>query len=305
MHWAGFMKKPMFAPGLLALFVFVPLQASEFVTERLVYYWNANDAQTRDAHWRSQAPALEHAATWSTRELTLRSVGDSATYLQKAWHWNGSARSIPDAPATFAGLDTPTFEIWYRPESLSGGQVIFETGGYGQGLSINQLDDQIVVLIKNHGGTEDPSDVVLTHRLSPGDIKDFIQVVVVTSGTGGTTLYVNPIGETSPAVAKVGSPRDYGSFGGSNIAQLGNANQLGGAMAPSGPGEVGDLYYAATYGPFRGEIGMLRFYNAMLSGQQIGRNYVATIPEPARQAWAFALVLGVVVCMGYARRRNH
>lgn len=259
----------------------VAYSSASIVTDSLAFNWDSATAVQGQA-WQSSAPAADTSATWSTAGLTLSPVTGSGTVFTQAWEFDNS--DVPTSVGAFNGLvPDGSFEVWFKPSDLDGGETIFETGGNAIGLSIHLLDDQVVVLMKDASSSA-ASEVVLTHTLTSADIDDFIQVVVTTNGVpqggpdpGSHNLYVNTASATDAATIDDFDTFAFGSFGGANVAELGGQNQPGGTESG---GIAGDIDAAATYGEFVGDIALLRIYDDVLTSEEVAQNFAATVPEP-------------------------
>jgi len=189
-----------------------------------------------------------------------------------------------ETQGALTGLRT-SFELWFRPSDLAGGpQVLFETGGRIDGLSITLNDADLLFRVQ-----DDSVNVVsLGHDLGPIGVSEFIQVVGVVDLGATALLFVN-----GSQVAS-GSAAGILDWSGSGAAGVGDVNgRVGGT---NGPGE-GDLF---GYGNFAGEIAILRYYeNASLDATQVADAYaaVASAPEPGT-----ALLLGVGLAAFTVRR---
>ena len=177
-----------------------------------------------------------------------------------------------------------SFEIWFRPDSMSGGeQVLFETGGGGDGLSLLLDDNLLSFRVKDSGTT------VTTAAFDLGsDTSEFFQAAITLSRGGTASLYVDGALATSTSAAGIND------WTGSNGAALGGRN------GNVGGNDGGDLN---GYGAFQGEIALFRFYrNQVLTVGEVQQNFdaVAT-PEPGT---AVLGALGLIGLAGYARRNR-
>jgi len=174
-----------------------------------------------------------------------------------------------------AGYDarSATFELWFKPEALSGKAVLFETGGNVDGTAI-RLNGDLVEF-----ATQDSSGPTLAFDLDLGDdgidSGDFIQVVgVVDFEADEVLLYVNGY------LKAVQTGYTGVDWSGSDGAALG---KVVGTVAGANNG-------AFTSTVFDGQIAVFRFYPKALTEGQVARNYIAIVPEPATLAF---LGLGV------------
>jgi cysteine-rich repeat protein len=177
--------------------------------------------------------------------------------LAGAVFFDGSApgAGIP----TFADLpgnptnDPVTLELWARPSDRAGFEVLFESGGAQNGISV-VLDDDVVIGTVSSGG-------VSTVSATLPDTGDFSQIALVFEpGIDRFELYLD--GELADAVAAV-----------PNLWTGGNGPAIGG---PGGPGDNigGNLDGALTgAGTFVGEIALLAVHEAALSTDDVRRRY--------------------------------
>ncbi|MEM7624178.1 MAG: LamG-like jellyroll fold domain-containing protein [Planctomycetota bacterium] len=256
------------------------------VTDSLTFNWDANTA-TAATDWQSTSPASDTAGTWGTTGTDpVLSAVISSTSITQAYTFDGiGAVSSPSVLGTnqFSSIaPDASFELWVKPTDLTGGEMLFETGGNGRGLSIALNGSDVVVLMKQ-AGSSDPSEAVLTQTLSSGDIDDFIQIVVTTDGAASHALYVNSVDEVNPSVVSASSAVTFGDFGGTNIASLGGNSQGGGTQSGAG-----DIDNDATYGDYSGQIGLIRIYDDVLTASELADNFNATVPEPSSLAVALA-----------------
>jgi hypothetical protein len=166
-----------------------------------------------------------------------------------------------------------SLELWFRPADMNGGQqVLFETGGNQDGLSLLLDDSLLTFRVKDNGN-------VVTQTFDLGlDASEFFQAAITISLGGTASLYVDGLLAGSTSAAGIGD------WTNNNGAGIGTRNgQLGGNSG-------GDLN---GYGDFLGEIALLRFYrNQVLTGPDIQQNFdaVAT-PEPGT---ALLVAIGLI-----------
>jgi hypothetical protein len=164
-----------------------------------------------------------------------------------------------------------SFELWFNAQDLNGQHVLFETGG-GKGVALTLDGDQV------HGfaGTND-LDVEKSATITQG----WNQVVITGNmNTDQMQFFLNGGGRQTGALGNAES------WSGGNPPGLGQvAGVVGGSVTPSGP--------------FDGQIGLLRFYNAELSAADVEQNYTSIVPEPTSLA---LLGLGGLTMLGRSRR---
>ncbi len=244
-------------------------------------------------NWRASAPGTDPTNEWN------------ATIGSHQWSVSGASQGVPSSSYTpitgaydFSSGDTATgvsfqgiasgnpsnedvsLELWFRPNDLSGGQqVLFETGGGVDGLSILLNDDVLSLRVKDGG-----NDLTLSHTL-PSAPSDFVQVAITLALDSTAELWVDGVLEQS------GSASGINDWTGSNGSGIGSRNgNVGGNIG-------GDLN---AYGSFQGEIALFRFYrNQVLTGAQVQQNFDAiATPEPGT---AVLVALGLA---GLAARRR-
>ncbi|MCA9245594.1 MAG: lamin tail domain-containing protein [Planctomycetales bacterium] len=161
--------------------------------------------------------------------------------------------------ASFQGLGetgSASFEMWFRPASLSGGdQILFETGGIN-GVSFTLTDDLLRFGTSNSSETPDFRELLYT--LSPDEAANFVQVVgVIDTENAQTRLYVNgaPAGVIEAATAL---------WTGGNGAGLAQPNTAAGGYASGS--EFG-------HGKFTGEMAVFNFNDAALTDEQVGARF--------------------------------
>lgn len=247
---------------------------ADVVTDALVFNYDG-DSQTASA-WTSSTPGSDTSRPWSaTGSLTLGASGSTQTNITTAYDLTGGGFT----GAAFNGLgNTASFEVWLKPDSLTGGkQVVYETGGTSQGFSLTLWNADLKFEVKTGDTfTAPPAANIMTRTLAAGEITDFIQVVV-TVQPGGTTMYVNPVGTANPSTAA--GTGTASTFAGGEIAGLGTlGSNLGGGVSSPTTHE----WASAQFTAFDGKIGLFRVYDDVLTGAEVADNFAAIIiPEPS------------------------
>jgi hypothetical protein len=171
---------------------------------------------------------------------------------------NPAAVTGGDMGLGFPSQDT-TFEIWVRPTELNETpQVIFETGGPGEGSGI-LISSSSVRFLHSTGGVNTIDLEVPVLLLNPND---FVQILVsVDSATGDVALFVKGAAgglDSGTANGTIGVPDGRASlftwsgFGGAVDGALGGT----GGMAAEG---------TTT---FQGDIGFFKIYNRALTSAE-------------------------------------
>ena len=143
-----------------------------------------------------------------------------------------------------------SFEIWFRPSDLVGDEMIFESGGGTDGIAIYMESGDLFVSVRDSG-----TILNLSHTLTAGEITEFVQVVATVDLTNDVvTVYVNGASVTSGAYTG-------NDWGGTDDAGLGRVNSGSGAQN------------GGAYNDFDGEIAIFRFYESVLSVDEVTENY--------------------------------
>ncbi|MEM1058661.1 MAG: PEP-CTERM sorting domain-containing protein [Verrucomicrobiota bacterium] len=305
--------RPLFMSAftLMALALVQPGNAQ--VVSNLVYqYDNVGAAATS---WASSGGSNSPVRDWTiggtSVDVTLDNSPATSTTISSAFNFPGNGSENANLPkfrgtvGSFSGLGAnSTFEIWVRPSALMTGgdmpELIFETGGWGRGMSISFWNDNTIHLAAKDTGTvdTDANIVLVSDALSASDVTDFIQIVAVMSDTAsGFALYVNPVSSADPdtpddTLVKIGS--DWVGTDGAGLGGI--ENQLGGGANGGGGGAT---YFNGAFRTFDGEIGLMRFYDASLTGADVETNFLSVVPEPASGA---LLAVGGLFLL--ARRRR-
>jgi len=177
-----------------------------------------------------------------------------------------------------------SFEIWFKPSSLTGGQqCLWESGGTGTGSSIALNDSTL-------SWNVDGGSLVQTASHDISSVAgEFIQAVgTVNLDSNTVNLYVNGLlvdtDNTGTGTFDDWCGTDDGGIG---IMQ-GTMGALGG-----------------TWNSFIGDIALFKLYNNELTAGEVARNYYAItlIPEPsAFLIWA--LLAGLGMGLGWRRRQR-
>ncbi len=182
---------------------------------------------------------------------------DSATW--------GSQDPQDDFPANLTD-NSFSFEVWFKPNDLSGQEVLVDLGGSGDGSSLTLDNDTLQFVVKHAGNSQ-----AVTFDLTDADITNFIQAVGVIDLEGDKIqLYIDGVLELGLQATFTGS-----DWAGTDACNLGSK---GGTVGGTG-GALGDIN---GYGTLQGDIAIARFYADALTGSEVQAAYDAVaIPEPA------------------------
>lgn len=188
-----------------------------------------------------------------------------------------------------------SFELWFKPDSLSGGdQLLYEVGGTGAGSYISLQDDQLSVFVKSaFAGNDQTVSTTLTND-------GWTQVVAVIHNTYDASLpsaddfvdlYVNGVlAATSISVS------DVNDWAGGNQAGLGT---IGGSFASGGP--LTDPGDGGTSLDLKGEIAIFEYVPSALTATDVANRYAAitsaaalATPEPGAMVLAGVCLVGAL-----------
>ena len=166
----------------------------------------------------------------------------------------GTGRTPALSDGTAGEVDS-SFEVWFKPDSLAGGeQVIAEFGGLLNGSYIS-LDDDVVTFFTTSGGNSGSVSTILNST-------DWTQVVANWTATGDLELFVDGQSEdttTGTTFTRYAGGNQWG------LGQVGgdpNAGLAVGGPVTADPNNNSDI-------DFDGEIGLFRYYPIALSESQV------------------------------------
>ncbi|MFT5525979.1 MAG: hypothetical protein ACI9HK_003949, partial [Pirellulaceae bacterium] len=199
-------------------------------------------------------PAEGNALQWSFNTVPdLVQTAGELTGITQAYEFNGSQMGTA---GSFDDLDSgasATFEMWFKPSSLTGGdQVLFESGGIN---GVSFTIDNGVLRFGTSNASESPTSREMLYTMTATDIQSFVQVVgVVDMEAGNTRMYVNgQLQQTFNSVTAFWS--------GTNAAGLG-----GEASGATGGFDSGNQ---AGHGQFVGQMAIFNVYQQPLDDQQV------------------------------------
>ncbi|MCA9215240.1 MAG: DUF4347 domain-containing protein, partial [Planctomycetales bacterium] len=218
------------------------------------------ESNTGNSTWESEGATQSH--NWTLTNAThTASPTTSLTGITGAYQFTGS--SSGGTSSNYEGLNvtvadttkaSATIELWFRPNALSGQQILFESGGNGGTGTVIYLDGNNLNLHVENQGTIASVSADLT-TLGLGDpTAEFIQVAAVIDLAGDQVeLFVNGGSVGSDAYAEP-------DWAGSNASGLGTANNT----------------VAGNYsGDFNGDIAIFRLYESALTTTEVNDNYQA------------------------------
>ncbi|MFP6856965.1 MAG: LamG-like jellyroll fold domain-containing protein [Roseibacillus sp.] len=226
----------------------------------------ASTAGNDASGWRDDIGTRDWTLTGATYDDPLSSPSPN-TNLTAAYFTGGG----------LSGGATPSFqyeaftvEIWLRPGVLSPNyELIFETGGGQNGLSVLVNEDELRVL----GSALNIRTLDLIVPVSGLNLEDFIQVVVSNNAVGGADAVDVSVRDTSGNVRTASATADVviginggGLFVWASGALGGTENNLGGRTEIAGtspPGLTG----------FAGEIAVVNIYDRILDAADIQLNF--------------------------------
>ncbi|MFP6658512.1 MAG: LamG-like jellyroll fold domain-containing protein, partial [Pirellulales bacterium] len=212
----------------------------ESTTARQSHNWTLGGNVTYNASPATQLPGIAASYVFPTRGSNNAANKATAQQLE----------SLPGNPSN----GDATFEIWFKPNNLTGGnQVLWESGGGGDGTSFTIRNGNTLRFTAKDGG----SNLVIETTLTPAMASDFIQAVAAYDRNNPNPqdtlrLYIN-------GVEVAGSPvtnNNVNDWAGGDKSGLGGRNGAAG-----GTGAGANL----NYGTFAGEIAIVRIYERRMS----------------------------------------
>jgi outer membrane protein assembly factor BamB len=172
------------------------------------------------------------------------------------------ADSVPEILANGADRRDASFEIWFKPLDHFGKEVLFETGGAVDGVSLRLNGDTLELAVR-HGNNPDAAsrDGLIRAPLGHPAGGEFVQAVgVLDLDEDEIRLYVD-------GVRRAQAPFFGADWAGGDPAGLG---------APRG--SVGGAQ-GSGYGGFDGEISIVRLYGRALSDADARANFNAVVGD--------------------------
>jgi len=225
----------------------------------------------------------------------------NSTYpgIKAAYEFSGGEglgmEDFQDFSATNSDFNDPTgtnasFEAWLRPSDLSGNELLFETGGTGDGVSLVLEDNLLKFQVKN-GSQNSTSQFDLSTIRDGSTIGDdeFIQVIGIVNLDGDQTeLWVDGVKRDTGGLDGTGTFTDWAGTDNTGIGAENGVTNFGNPDS------------------FTGEVAIFRFYSGILSKTEIAQNFqaisgMAPVPEPSAFVLG-ALGLAAVALLRWGRR---
>ena len=257
-----------------------PFGATGAVVDADRAYWAANYGQP------ATVTVSDPAVPGITKAFTVASTGQANIFESTI----GSAQ---------ASRQNGSFELWFKPDSLTGGdQVLYEAGGAGAGSYIALVNDELKVFVKSQfAGNDQTLTTTLTNT-------DWTQVVAVINNTYAATgvsaddfvdLYINGV----LAISTQSTPTDINDWAGGNGAGLG---QIGnGSIAVGGP--IVDPLDGSINFDFKGQIAIMEYAATAWTATEVatrnsairtGAAVAAAVPEPSTLLLTAVMAPGAV-----------
>ena len=199
------------------------------------------------------------------------SITSYTTHFTAANRLTGFSNDSGGDALGFPGGDI-TFEIWVRPGALDDGhQVLFETGGSGNGRCL-LITQSAVRFLNSQDGTRTHDFEVSLENI---DVVDFIQIVaVLDEANEQVALYVN--GSAGGRIAgnsegSLGAPNGRSTLFSWSSFSAGIAGALGGSAGTEPEGTT----------QFRGEIALLNVFGRVLTPREVEIQFNRhAVPDP-------------------------
>lgn len=245
--------------------------SQNLITDKLIQNFSASTDTAGDDTWSSDSTnnfIWDFDGTSASGSFFPDAVSSSIPGITEAYHFDGSGGAVlsdaigsgdsySNMPSDPTNNDA-SFELWVKADDTSDHDVLFESGGTVDGVSI-RLNGTVLEFFVKDGG----ANVKLSYDLNTGSIDptaEFFQVAGVIDTGNTVTLYVNG---QSVVEQSAGSIQDWS---GSNDAGLG--------------GVGGNSINFDSPTAFEGDVASFRFYEKALTADEVLDNYQAMTEAP-------------------------
>lgn len=202
---------------------------------------------------------------------------------------------------TQASRQDGSFEVWFKPDDLNGGdQVVFEVGGTGTGSYLSLQGDQLSFYIN---GQFDGNEQTVSTTLSDADWTQVAVVIHNTFDANNPSIddFVDLYVDGALVATTASNPTDINDWAGGNQAGVGHD---GGNLAAGGP-ISGDTNNVIEF-PFQGQIAIFEYATGAWDATEVLTRYNALTTQASLSAAApepSAVVLFACLAMTAPRRR--
>ncbi len=168
------------------------------VTDGLTLNFDASSAQQEQILWRPESNSSVTNFVFDTRDDQLVNTSSKFAGILKAYEFsggrielenlNGNHESLADLPGD-PSRSSGSFEIWFKADDLNDHDVLYETGGSWDGLSITLNGTILGFDVKNRSDSVRITNDLADFGIDPTE--DFVQVVGVVNDRGNVLLYAN------------------------------------------------------------------------------------------------------------------
>lgn len=241
-------------------------------------FWNASYAgENSEVAWRAEQPATNFGNglrfTYDSMDPQFPEyVNDPAVpAISGAFRFPEAAGESAGSAWEFqaAAGESGTFEVWFKPDNLTGTHVILEIGAGNKGVAICLEDNELVYSASATDGAGGNAYGIV-HRETLTDTEWHQAVLRVNYVDFTIDSYLDGALVNSQPIPVVSSTYRWTS---ANPAGLGRL--AGDPLFPDGTVAADAIAAADFTGPFDGLISIFRYYNVDLFDSEIADNYAA------------------------------
>lgn len=210
-----------------------------------------------DSIWYGGGPASHHWDFTGSGAAYTTSPTSSNPVVSAAWVLDGSGGAFAPDFESLSGdpTDAPaSFELWFNPSDAIGQEIIFETGGNGQGASVS-LNGSMLEFMVNDGGNTALATYDAAAEISADEFIHVVGIIDLNSPVPDVYLYVN--GVLRDSVMDVTGLTHWANVDGSGL------------------GTVNGTTNTTNTSNFEGEIAVFQMYEASLNATQVQNNFDA------------------------------